>query len=326
MGKTFRQLVAESDQEFTVHVASVENIHHSEIMDLVRLALMPYDLREIKKGTYKAGGDEAFGVYAQYPIYSLTVKLGLDVPNESAEQTVAAMTRIDQDKLIVHHQGESLAKAEEDNSDSEAEGTGSSGEGEETTPGEAQSLAGQKRIDTFMKELDSARKDREKDTSQSDVYESFAVSHLGLRGFEPRVSVPRGFYLIERRIGDEPTESLLHVSGPFTRAPENYPFLGNIDLRGINQIGVLPDMERITLRVETADPAHRFIGMVGTESVVEDVHHEVKVTDTDTGKTHTVVVRAGTDAEARDQAVDIVSRREKIGTDRLVASAPDREE
>jgi len=325
MGKTFRQLIAESDQEFTIYVASVENVHHPEIMDLVRLALMPYDLREIKKGTYKAGGDEAFGVYAQYPVYSLMAKLGLDVANDSAEQMVAAMTRIDQDKLIVHHQGESLAKAEEDNSDSEAEGTGSSGEGEETPSQEAQSLAGQKRIDDFMKELESARKDRDASTSESDVYESFAVSHLGLRGFEPAIAVPKGFYLVEREIGTEPTESLLYVSGPFSEAPENYPFLGNIDRQGIDQIGILPNMERITLSVRTTDPTHRFVRAARARSISEDMHREVKVTDTDTGKTHTVVVRAGTDAEARDEAVNIVSRREKIGTDRLVAAAPDRE-
>ncbi len=322
MGKSFQQLIVENDQEYTVHVCSVQNIHNAEVMDFIRLALLPYDLREIKVDGYKPMGDDAFAGYTGYPVYTVTVKLGLDVTNEKAEERVATLTHIDKDQVIVHHKGESLKRAEEDNSDDAAEGAGDAGEPAEMGSEQAQKLAGEKRIDDFLKELEADRKEREKAVPDFKVEEAFCTTHIALKAFNSNVMAPKGFYVVEREsTGD--SKSVLHISGPFKGMPENYPLVPTLSHEGINVVKVMTESHgAFGLEVSTRE-GHRFLGESVKQTVTEAAQQEVTVTDTDTGKTYTAAVRANDDATARDLAVDSIAQKHDLSPDRLVAGAPE---
>ena len=347
MGKTFSQLVAENDQEFTLYVRSVVNIHDMERMDQVRLALLPYDLRELKKDGYKPVGteSEAFGEWAGYPVFILKAIVGLDITNERAEEKVALFTHIDKEQLICHHAGESPKKAEDDNSDNEVEPDrdyktlGSTAVNWDGTadkdrpapaepamaPGEAQKLAGQKRIDDFLRELDADRKEREKLVPDWDIYEAFCTSHIALKNFHPNARLPKGFYVVEREVMSDKTESLLHIAGPFEHAPDNYLYVPMMERKLVENSDVIASEDSpVTLYVKTRVPGHHFLQDVHPyQTLHEQAHMEVEVTDTDTGEKYTAVVRAHTGTEARDLAVQTISNREGLGQDRLVASAPE---
>lgn len=323
MGKSLQQLIVENDQEYTVHVCSVQNIHDTEVMDFIRLALLPYDLREIKTDGYKPMGDDAFAGYPGYPVYTITVKLGLDVTNEKAEERVATLTHIDKDQVIVHHKGESLKKAEDDNSDDAAEGAGDAGEPEPMGSDQAQKLAGEKRIDDFLKELEADRKEREGAVPDFKVEEAFCTSHIALKAFHSNVLAPKGFYVVEREsIGD--SVSALHISGPFKNIPDNYPLVPTLPHTGIDTVKVMTESHgTFGLEVHTRDTGHRFISESEKTTVTEAAQQEVKVTDTDTGKTYTAAVRADDDATARDLAVQSISKKKGISPEQLVAAAPE---
>lgn len=323
MGKTLQQLITENDQEFTVHVCSVVNIQDAEVMDFIRLALLPFDLREIKSDGYKPMGDDAFLGYESFPVYTVTVKLGLDLSNEKAEERIATLTHIDKDQFIVHHEGESLKKAEDDNSDDSAEGPGDAGEPEAMGTDQAQKLAGTKRIDDFLKELEADRKERDKEVPDFKVEEAFCTSHIALKAFHSNVLAPRGFYVVEREeTGD--AESALHISGPFEAMPDNYPLVPTLSHTGIETIKVMKESHgTFGLEVTTRDKGHKFIQGSTKRTVTEAAQREVKVTDTDTGKTYTAAVRANDDAKARQLAVTSISNSHGLSQESLVAAAPD---
>ena len=348
MGKTFQQLIAENDQEFTLYVRSVVNIHDMERMDQVRLALLPYDLRELKKSGYKPVGTadgDAFGEWAGYPVFILSAKLGLDITNERAEEKVALFTHIDKEQLIVHHQGESPKSVEDDNSDDAGEtdrdyktlgstadkwdGTADKDRPAPAEPAmgsdEAQKLAGQKRIDAFIKELEADRKEREKLVPDWDIYEAFCTSHIALKTFHPNARLPKGFYVVEREVMADKTESLLHIAGPFETAPDNYLYVPMMERREVENSDVIVSEDSpVTLYVKTRGAGHHFLQDEHPYVTLhEQAHSEVEVRDTDTGKKYTAVVRAHSDTEARDLAVQTIADRESLSTDRLVATAPE---
>lgn len=348
MGKTFQQLVTENDQEVTLYIRSVVNIHDMERLDQIRLALLPYDLREVKRDGYKPVGtdSEAFGSWGGYPVFIVRAKLGLDITNERAEEKVALFTHIDKEQLITHHAGESPKKAEDDNSDdnevdadrnyktlgSTADNWSGTADKDRPAPaepematGEAQKLAGQKRIDDFIKELEADRKEREKLVPDWDIYEAFCTSHIGLKTFHPNARLPRGFYVVEREVMSDKKESLLHIAGPFETAPDNYLFVPMMEKRGVEASEVLASSDSpVTLYVRTRGTDHHFLEDAHPyQTLHEAVHQEVKVTDTDTGKEYTAVVRGHTDTEARDLAVRTIADREDLSQERLVAAAPE---
>ncbi len=329
MKRSFRAYIAEQDQEFTFVVKSIYNIHDTEMMDMVRLALLPYDLRDLQKGTYTPPTKDqtTFPNVPNAPVYTLKAKLGLEPAWEDATEKVALFTRIrDFEHLLVHPEGMDPQK-EMDNSDSKDEtkkdykSLAKHAINWDATPdevdGDAQEGAGEKRIGALMKELEKERKEREDLVPKVDpnLKEAFVTTHIALRSvMGPK---PKGFYVVKRPM----TESnILKVSGPFKKQPTNYEFVGDLANPAVtgyrklneNTIYALSQGRDFTYIVENA-----------SSSTLVETEYQVEVQDQDTGRAYVVNVEAESDAGARDAAVRLVANENQLDHHRLIAADPE---
>lgn len=201
MAKTFWEILAESDDEYTYYIHSVANIHHAELFERVKIALMPYEIKSLECDSYKpySKDNKQFPDQMNQPTY--TIKAVTRYPLTKGFASALAMEthihishlKIDPDKTL-----------------------DPVNEPEEVSSKEAQSLVGTKRIAEFIKELQQDRKDREGMTTKREVYESFYTTHLGL---EKVVSKPlrKGYYLVETY--RENDTNFLRAEGPFDSRP-----------------------------------------------------------------------------------------------------------
>ena len=329
MSKSFRAVLAEQDEEFTYHVKSIYNIHDDETMDWIRLALLPYDLRDIQRGSYKPMGhaDKDFPNVPGAASYDVKVVLGLEPPtSEDAEEKVALFTRIKMDHLLVHKEGEDPHKM--DNSDDcvDCKGeykplTGTAKDFSATLDNvevdNAQSEAGEERIGNLVKELEKERKEREELIQKPNpkLKEAFCTSHIQLNQIDKRWT--KGFYLVERHIDDT-----LNITGPFSRQADNYPFVGDLLQEGA---GTVKYSDSKTLVMEDADRNFKFTyrPVAKPRTGLREEKFSVEVQNQDSGKTFSVIVDAVDDAMARDRAVNLVARREKLNKESLIARDPE---
>ena len=330
MKRTFRAILAEQDQEFTFVVKSIYNIHEPDVMDMVRLALLPYDLRDLQKGTYTPPDKDqkTFPNVPNAPVYTLKAKLGLEPHWEDATEKVALFTRIeDFEHLLVHPEGMDPQK-EMDNSDSKDEtekdykSLTKHAINWDATPDtdmkqDGQEGAGEKRIGALMKELEKERKDREEMIPKVDpnLKESFVTTHIALKSITgPK---PKGFYIVERFTSDD---RLLKLSGPFKKQPMNYKFVGDLDHPAV---GGYKKLSENTIYAMSYGKDFTYVTENASSSMVTETRYAVEVQDQDTGKVYNVVVDAYDDASARDAATRLVANENKLDNHRLIAADPE---
>ena len=201
MAKTFWEILAESDDEYVYYIHSTANIHHSDLFERVKLALLPYEIKSLETDGYKplSKDNKLFPDEMNSPTY--TIKAITRYPLTKGFASALAMEthihishlRIDPDKVV-----------------------DPINEPEEVPSKEAQSLVGTKRIGEFIKELQQDRKAREEMTFKREVYECFYTTHLGL---ERVVNHPlrKGYYIVET--SQEDGRKYIRAEGPFDSRP-----------------------------------------------------------------------------------------------------------
>ena len=330
MKRPFRAYLAEQDQEFTFVVKSIYNLHDADMMDWVRLALLPYDLRELTKGTFSPPDKDqtTFPNVPNAPVYTLKAKLGLEPNWEDATEKVALFTRIrDFEHLLVHPEGVD-PKKEMDNSDTKDEtkkdykslakhAINWDATPDANTVADAQDGAGEKRIGALMKELEKERKEREDliPTVDPNLKEAFVTTHIALK--EVLGPTPKGFYMIERPTVDP---NILRISGPFKKQPTNYEFVGDMSHPVVSGY---KKMNEKTIYAVSNGKDFTYIVENASHSVITENRYSVDVTDQDSGQTYNVLVKAETDAGARDAAVNEVAAKHNLDKQRLLASDPE---
>ena len=330
MKRSFRAILAEQDQEFTYVVKSVYNIHTPDMMDWIRLALLPYDLRELNKGSYSPPDKDqkTFPNVPNAPVFTLTAKLGMEPAWEDATEKVSLFTHIeDIDHIICHKEGTDPHK-DMDNSDDKDEtkknykSLAKNAIDWDATPDEGmkqdgQEGAGEKRIGALMKELEKERKEREELIPKVDpnLKEAFVTSHLALK--DVMGAKPKGFYIVERYHDDD---RLLRLSGPFKKQPINYPFVADLNHPFVLETKKLSES---TIYISSLGRDFTYVTENATTSILKEVKYQVEVQDQDSGASYTVNVEAVGDSAARDAAVRLVASRNKLDSSRLIASDPE---
>ncbi len=214
MAKTFRELLAEKDDEFTYYVRSTADIHRPELFERVRHAFLPYRVISCDIDSYKpiSRNNKSFPDEPNSPTYSIKVVTGLKVPKEHI-QTLAMTVHIHMAHLKIE-------------GDQDVELMNNP---EAVTSTIAQALVGQKRIAEFVRELQADKRKRMKDTTEREVYESFYTTH---RGLEDVVKKPirKGYYLIEAFREDG--KNYLIAEGPYGSRPEGNEYCDRIKVAG----------------------------------------------------------------------------------------------
>lgn len=324
MHKSLRAILAESDQEFTYWVKSTYNIHAPEVMDQIRLAMLPYDLREVEEGAYKpiGAGNKDFPNVPDSPSYSVKVVLGLEPPESNdALQKVALFTRINDEHLLVHKDGvdphaEPKAEAEGEYKNLAQSAKDFSSSLDNVVAG-AQDEVGEKRVGSFLKDLEAQLKKEREDIRQitPKLKESFVTSHIALNNVK-RGGWKRGFYVVERAEADQGT---MKISGPFAKQPSNFEFIAELAVSGAGSLNV-ESGESIVM--EAYDRNFKYTLKPSREKSMTEAKFSVDVQDQDTGQMYNVVVDAIDDTRARDRAVLVVARQNKLNQETLIATDP----
>ncbi len=334
MSKTFRAILAETDQEFVYHIKSTRHLHDDEIFGQLQIGLLGYDLRSLERMSYNplAAVEPMFHPRNDEPgmdkIFHVKAVLGTEVPNGVLRQKVAYFTDINWKYLVVHKEGEKMEDADRIDLDPEMDGgtykslakyalgwDGTPDEGD--VQDDAQQYVGQKRIDAFLKELDTDRRARDGETIDRDVEpnltEAFVTSHNALRDVFGHTA-PKGFYLIERY---ETDPSVMHIQGPFTKQPTNYDFVANMKKRGC---GIFEVRSTNEVALVEHDRDFRYTSPLREQMVPKP--YEVAVQDQDTGTVYNVLVKAISETDARERGVQTVASQEQLDQSRLIAVEP----
>lgn len=302
MRKSFHAMLIESEQEFTYYVKSIRNIHDDEMIEKIALALTPHELIEIEADGFKpmAENNDLFPEYPNTPTYTIRVKLGMEIVPETAVQSIAMFTNINDEQLLVHEKGKKAdAKTEDDTHD------------ETITDKEAQDMAGEKRIGAFLQDLEKERKERA-DGVVRDVYETFSVPYNAVSKVvgEP---VPKGFYLVEH-FDDSP--GVATITGPFKKQPMNYEYVHSLAPCKVLSEDAEGDQRIFKVTLDERDPDSITPPGAGQK-------WEVEVMDTDSGRKYDVVVDAPDSTSARNEGIEVVARNTRINPEQLIALKPE---
>lgn len=203
--KTFFELLAEKDDEFTHYLRSTADIHHPELFERVRLSFMPFRVKSIEPDSYRpiSRDNPDFPDEPNSPTYSIKIVTGLPLTPKFLEGlAMEAHIHIAHLKLEGEDDHELVNKPVEVQSS------------------DAQNLVGQKRLGEFVRELEADRKKRMGMTTERKVYESFSTTHRGLEGVVKK-PMRKGYYMIEAY--HEDGRGYLSAKGPFPSRPEgNY--------------------------------------------------------------------------------------------------------
>src|ERR1044071_196419 len=201
MTKTFREILAEKDDEYTYFVRSTADIHNPKLFDRIEMSFMPYRIKSIERDSYRpiSRDNKSFPDEPNSATYSIKLITGLKVPKEFIH-TLAPDVHIHMSHLKIE-------------GDQDVELVNQPGTVSST---DSQSLVGQKRIGDFVKELQAERKQRMKDTTEREVYESFYTTHRGIQDVTKK-PVRNGYYMVEtfRQNG----KTYLKAEGPFEARP-----------------------------------------------------------------------------------------------------------
>jgi hypothetical protein len=297
MKKTFREILAEKDEEYTYHVKSTVDIHNPEWFERVRMSLMPYQIKSLAPDGYTpyTANNKTFPNQPNSPTFTVKVVTGLPVDTQRALETMA---------MICHIHRSHLYMSPEDDVASEIVG-----KPQEVSSADSQLLVGAKRIGEFMKELQSDRKDREEKFVTREVYESFFTTH---RALEHAVKKPirNGYYMVEMlREGDH---TYMRAEGPFATRPDGNEYRDKIAVRLAKIVTEQTTGAMYSVLAETQIDGQ----------AVNSKMFEVGVSDLNSGRRYTSMVRAESPDIARQMAVRQVAEANKIDPEHLSAMAP----
>ncbi len=323
MHKSLRAILAEVDQEFTYWIKSTYNIHEDEIMDQIRLAMLPYDLRAVEVGAYRpiGEGDKDFPNVPAAASYSVKVTLGIEpMEPDDGLQKVSLFTRINADNLLFHKDGVDPHADPKEEPEPEYKNLAQSAKdfssSLDAVVAGAQDEVGQKRVGTFLKDLEAQLKKERNDIRQitPNLKESFVTSHIALNSVKN--GWRRGFYVVERA---EEDRGSMKISGPFAKQPTNFEFIAELSVPGA---GNLTAESNAKIIMESYDRNFKYTMKPARRKSMAEAKFSVDVQDQDTGKTYNVIVDATDDTRARDRAVLVVARQNKLNQETLIATEP----
>jgi hypothetical protein len=298
MTKTFHEILAEKDDEYTYHVKSTVDIHQPERFERIRMTLMPFQIKAIVADGYTplSKDNKTFPNQPNHPTFSVKVVTGLPVDTKRTLETMAMMLHIHQSHLNMTPEDDVASVL-----------PGKPVEVDKTT---SQLLVGQKRIGEFMKELQSDRKEREEKFVTREVYECYFTTH---RALETMMKKPysKGYYMIEG--SQEGDQHFIRTEGPFNNRPD-----GNIyrDRIGLKPLEIVSESD--------ADGLRGSVILVERKVApnVSEMMFEVGVSDMNSGRRFTSMVRAASPDIAREMAVTQVAEAHRIDPSSLTAMAP----
>lgn len=312
--KPFRAFLAEQEQDYEYKLCSVENIHTTEMLEKMRLALGRYGLIEMEpKGIQtqvSAAEKSEFHQYPFMPVYVVKIVLANPLSSASAVQSVSLFTRIKDEKLKFFDKDSKIVMDGAEN-EQHAHPVEVDSKGAQSEVGDvhAQSL-----LTDLMKEITAKR---DANTVEVPVYEGFTASHHDIAKMID-CEVRRGFYLVERYADGKGV-----IQGPFSKIPENYDYVTTIPKATVIESSGVDNL--MEYKVKYAEAEHQNSPSdAGGKDVAKPM--QVEVTDQDTGKEHTVAVKATSVNAARAKAVEILSARLGISKDRLLPTSPSQNE
>lgn len=302
--KPFLAYLTEQDQEYEYKLCSVENIHHPETIGKIRLALGRYGLVSIEpdgvQTQINSAEKNSFDSYPFMPVYVCKIKMSNPVSSRNVVQSVALFTRINDEKIKLFDKDDKIVMdgaeneqhahpVEIDDKDAQSE------VGDE----KAQSL-----VSDLMKELRS---------DMTAVKEGWVASHHEV-GKMLGEKVRRGFYMVESQVNGFGT-----IRGPFRRCPDNYDYIGRLPTTSLVEKPTHGDLVEYKVEFSDAD-MQQDPEDAGQRDRGPSV--EVEVTNQDTGKVHSAVVRATSETTARVKAVEIIAQRTGLPKEKFIATQP----
>lgn len=309
--KPFRAFLAEQEQDYEYKLCSVENIHTTEMLEQMRLALGRYGLIEMEPNGIQtqvtAAEKSEFTQYPFMPVYVVKVILANPLSSTSAVQSVSLFTRIKDDKLKFFDKDSKIvmdgAENEQHAHPVEVDSKGAQSEvGDE----HAKSL-----LTDLMKEITAKR---DSSTVELPVYEGFTASHHDVSQIIGR-EVRRGFYLAENT-----EDGWGVIQGPFNKLPENYDYVETLPKATVVESHTHDNL--MEYKVKYAEAEHQEMPAdAGGKDVAKTM--QIQVVDQDTGREHTVAVKASSSDAARKRAVEILHSRTGISKERLLPKDAD---
>jgi hypothetical protein len=298
MNKTFREILAEKDDEYTYTVRSTADIHDGERCERIRMTFMPYQIKSIESDGYTplCKENKWFPDEPNSPTYAVKIVTGLPIQKEGFIQTLAMMLHIHEAHLDI--EGEEDIETDIVN-------------GPELIDKEfSQSLVGQKRIGEFVRELQTDRKDREKNTITREVYECYFTTHRGLENLTKK-SFRNGYYMIETYKDNHKLQ--LRAEGPFRNRPDGNQYRDHI---GVNNPKLISESD-----IGGVSKVVMLIDSIVTDPT-DEIMFEVSVQDLDSGRRFTTKVRAPDANVARKMAVKQVAETHRLDPKTLTSLAP----
>lgn len=297
MRKSFYEVLAEQDEEFTYYVKSTYDIQQPEYFERVKHALLPWRIKEIKPDghTPYSRDNKTFPDWPNTATFSIKVVTGLPIDTKKTLETVA---------MVCHIHISHLKMLPED--DVQSELVGKPVEVDKTT---AQLLVGSKRIGEFMHELKKDRAEREKKGITREVYESFFTTHLALENLLKK-PIRNGYYMVE--MSHEGTDTYMRAEGPYEARTDGNPYRDSIGVAGAKIVS--EDASGALYGVQALVELKKKISVGQT--------FEVRVSDMNSGRRFTSMVHAMTPELARQMAVQQVAETNRLNPTDLTAMAP----
>ena len=309
---SFHTFLVEQDQDFEYKLCSVKNIHSSETMAQMRLALGRYGLISIEPNgiqTQVATGSHQFTAYPFLPVYVCKVIMANPVSSRPLVQTISLYTNIKEGELRWLSPDDKIVM---DGADAQQHAHAI-----EVPSDQAQSEVGDRHATSLVSDLmKDIAANRAANTVERPVHEGYVASHHEISSMLSR-NVRRGFYLVENE-----SATVGVVTGPFRKCPDNYDYIKTVPVAtsvtessndGVTEYQV--EYSPTAMQDDPSDAGQRVRG----KSV------QVTVVDQDTGKEHHVVVRAESNTSARLRAVEIIAQRTGLAKDRFIPIHPEPE-
>jgi len=301
--KPFFAHLLETEETYEYKLVSVENIHTDEVLGKIRLALKKHGLISIEpNGVQTKINDKSnFSKYPFAPLYFDKVIMSSPISSMSAVQSVALFTRINDDRLKFVDKNDKVIM---DGADAEQHAYPI-----EVDSKDAQEEVGQSRADSLVSDLMKDIATKRAGNIIRDVYEGAVASHREVSKIVGK-AVPRGFYIVESTGRHHGT-----IMGPFHKCPDNYGYINKVHkaviIKEDTSDGVIEYSIKYPETEMQKDPED-----AGVRDRVKTM--TVKLVDQDSGKEHSVVVRADNQETAKLKAVEIIANRTGLPKDRFI--------
>lgn len=297
MIKSFHEILAEKDEDFTYYVKSTVDIHQPEYFERVKHALLPWRIKEIRPDGHTpiSRDNRTFPHWPNTATYTVKVVTGLPVDTKKTLELVA---------MVCHIHISHLKMVPDDDVESELVGKPI-----EVDSGTSQSLVGTKRIGEFMRELKKDRAEREQKAVTREVYESFYTTHRALENVLKK-PIRKGYYVVE--MGRQDDSLYLRAEGPYKDRTDEEAYRDTIEVGSAEIVSEddSTDHYGVHALIEIRKPK------IGVRMF------EVRVADMNSGRRFTTTVHAATPEIARQNAVQQVAEANRLDPADLTAMAP----